>query len=108
LGHEGFVEALAFSPDGKLFASASNDSNRLTGSAGSIYVWDVATGGKVKELGQKSFFSRGFVAKMISFSPDGMHLAAGSDSELRVWHVASWKQVARIKTYSLWGIAWST
>jgi RNA polymerase sigma factor (sigma-70 family) len=71
--HEGAVNSLAFSPDGKLLASAGAD--RL------IRLWDVATGKEVATLK-----GHNDSVKAVAFSPDGKMLASGSaDKTVRVW-----------------------
>ncbi|MBI3725354.1 WD40 repeat domain-containing protein [bacterium] len=66
LRHDRDVASLAFSPDGKTFAS--------TGSDGEIRLWDVATG---KEL-RRSRRRRGAFLS-VAFPPDGKWLAAGTN-----------------------------
>lgn len=71
----GDVADLAFSPDGRLLASAS--------SAGEIITWDLEGGGDrvLARLGDEAY--------AVAFSPDGTLLAAGgADAALRVFDVA--------------------
>ena len=73
-GHTGWVQALAFSPDGALLASGSHDQT--------IRLWDRQTGQCLKTL-------RGHTGciQALAFSPDGTTLASGShDHTIRLWN----------------------
>jgi WD40 repeat protein len=77
-GHDDGVVSVAFSPDGKLLASASIDQT--------IRLWDVASRQPIGEP------LTGHVSDVtsVAFSPDGELLASGSaDSTIRLWDVAS-------------------
>lgn len=79
---EGSVLAAAFSPDGKLLASAGFDAV--------IRLWNTASGEPVAEL-------KGHAAEVhaVAFSPDGRLLAsAGRPGEIRLWDVRKGQQVA--------------
>src|SRR5262249_3940769 len=80
--HPHRIGALAFSPDGTLLASASDDFTAR--------VWDTATGKQTAEL--KGHTSRVLV---VAFSPDGARVAtASSDGTVRQWDPRTRQQVA--------------
>jgi WD40 repeat protein len=71
------VNALAFSPDGKLLVS---------GGLKGISIWDVPAG----KL-QRTLPTGDSAALAVAFSPDGRTLASGSfDTRLRLWDARSW------------------
>ena len=81
----GWVSSVAFSPDGRLLVSGSND--------GTIRLWDVTAGKELRRLeGQgKAVFS-------VAFSPDGRLLASASeDPTIRLWDVDTGIELRRLK-----------
>jgi WD40 repeat protein len=81
-GHTGAVNALAFSPDGALLASASDDTT--------VRLWNPADGSAIVTL-------EGHDAPVLAlaFSPDGSQLAtASSDGMIALWDVTSQELVS--------------
>jgi WD40 repeat protein len=71
------VNAVAFSPDGRLLASVG-------GGSGEIRVWEAATGRLARTLACHCSVNA------IAFSPDGeLLVSAGSDGVARIWKTAS-------------------
>ena len=87
-GHSDSVEVLAFSPDGKLLASSSNDAV--------IKIWDVNSGDLVKTLEGHSDS-----VEVLAFSPDGKFLVSGSnDKTIKIWDVNNGKVVKTLEGLS--------
>ena len=84
LGHAGAVGAVAFSRDGRLLASASEENV--------VKVWDVARGAELRTLS-------GHTAKITSltFNPAGTLLAStGFDGRTLLWDAATGEQLATL------------
>lgn len=84
--HEGRVDAVAFSPDDRLIASASFD--------GRVILWDAETGEMVRE-----FVKQAGQMKAVAFSPDGQYLASGDDaSQLILWDTETGEIIEQFET----------
>ena len=87
LKHSG-LNGVAFSPDGKRLASASDD--------GAVKVWDTSTGENVFTLKGHSE-----PVQSVAFSPDGKRLASASnDQTVKVWDAKTGKDVLTLKGHS--------
>jgi Tol biopolymer transport system component len=92
-GPTSFTCAVRFSRDGKTIAAAGYE----TGSGNPIYRFDVATG---KELPKLAGHPTGGVRRLL-FTPDGKQLISGGfDGSVRVWDLATAKQVRLIQVES--------
>src|SRR5437870_1393893 len=75
--HGNHISSLAYSPDGKVLASAGYDN--------AVRIWDPATGKELRKLGGSYN-----PLSSVSFSPDGKTIVAGSyDNVIRFWDMAS-------------------
>jgi WD40 repeat protein len=92
-GHSDWISSVAYSPDGRLLATASAD--RM------VIVWDAATGQQMRVLRGHTCGLRG-----IAFSPDGRWLVSAGGTapgEVKVWEVATGREDRTWQTAS--GIA---
>jgi WD40 repeat protein len=81
VGHRAPIASVAFSPDGKLLASASRDRD--------VRIWDVRTGDTIRFLPHNS------PVRDAEFSPDGRWLIAGA-ARATLWDARDWTLVARL------------
>src|ERR1051326_5009434 len=83
LGQSSVFQKIAYSPDGKTLISA----------AGSIRVWDAATGEMLREMADDP----NYMINSLAIAPDGRTLAwAGRDKHVRIQDLATGREVHRI------------
>ncbi|MET3993738.1 WD40 repeat protein/tetratricopeptide (TPR) repeat protein [Bradyrhizobium sp. S3.9.2] len=83
-GHTGYLSGAAYSPDGKLMATASDD--------GTARIWDAVSGAELHLLtGHRS------TVRNVEFSPDGKTvLTASGDGTARIWDAATGAELKRL------------
>jgi WD40 repeat protein/serine/threonine protein kinase len=101
VGHTGAVPGLAFSPNGRLLASASKDHH--------VLIWDAASGKLLRDLG---VFEGEIQA--VAFSPDSRTLAAADwTGQVRLLDTQTWQDRLSIPRNAhglgqlIWGVAFS-
>jgi WD40 repeat protein len=82
-GHSSWVNAVAWSPDGKLIASGSGNNFDRDSGDNTVQVWNASDGSHM-------FTFRGHSDRVLSvaWSPDGKRIASGSyDKTVQVWQI---------------------
>jgi hypothetical protein len=83
LAHEGLVNAVALSPDGRLLVTGGDD--------GAIRTWDVEEAVVLAVMGHPGLINA------VAFGPDGERVAtAGHDGTARVWHAPEGQELIRV------------
>ena len=96
-GHSNYVSSVAWSPDGKLIASASGD--------GTVQVWNASTGAHV-------LIYRGHSQDVltVAWSPNGQYIAsAGIDTTVQIWNASTGQHIYTYRGHSdaVFAVAWS-
>ena len=79
-GHSEKINALIYSPDSKMVASASDD--------GTVKLWDTITGiSRCTLKGDSRYAHIGYIPPIntVAFSPDGLSIASGSQKIVELW-----------------------
>ncbi|BAY13587.1 serine/threonine-protein kinase [Calothrix sp. NIES-2098] len=88
-GHSQAVKSVAYSPDGKILATASDD--RI------IKLWDI---NQLQEI--CTLVGHSHAVKSVAFSPDGHILASGSwDKTVKLWDVNTGKEISTLTGHQL-------
>jgi WD40 repeat protein len=86
-GHEGFVETVAFHPDGQILASGSRDR--------SVKLWH-------QDKLVRTLTEHTEPINMVAFHPDGQVLASGStDRTIKLWEVSTGKLLKTLTSHKL-------
>ncbi len=97
-GHGGQINSIAFSPDGQLIASGSDD--------WTFRLWDVAAGAHIATLEHITDRNRSQI-KEVAFSPDG-ELLATAGLHVKLWEVSTQNEIATLRHNDwVWALAFS-
>ncbi|MCH7726023.1 MAG: protein kinase [Planctomycetes bacterium] len=87
VGHDDFIRALAYSPDGKWLASASG---YMQHKKGNVKLWDVTSGKCLRTFGE-----HGNAVGVVAFHPNGQQIASvDRGGVIRIWQASTGEEVA--------------
>src|SRR5262249_14613109 len=90
-GDRGWLTSLAFSADGKLLASSSEE--------GKVWLWDPETGKRLREVGQ--YPGRAYRVNSVAFSQDGKTLVVSCEgleaARVVLWDVATGRKLRALE-----------
>jgi WD40 repeat protein/tetratricopeptide (TPR) repeat protein len=95
IGHANLVKSVAFSPDGRLLASASRDNT--------VIIWDMSSGRKQKTLRPRTDHMPSALIPFtgiatVAFAPDGRSVAAGDyGGTTTIWDVETGRERAALE-----------
>ena len=99
-GHKDVINAVAFSPSGKLLASGSND--------GTFRLWEVSQRRKNAVVKQHLINGLPMAVKAVVFSPDERRLATAGE-HVKVWSVRTMKEIVTLRhSKPIWALAFSS
>lgn len=89
-GHVSNIKEISFSPDGKILASGNADST--------IKLWDLENNNALRILpGHPDVLTAGYSSgPWVGFSPDGKILASKTSRTIKLWEVASGKELSTV------------
>lgn len=92
-GHADMVNSVAFSPDGQLLTSGSND--------GRIKLWHLRDGVELTTLGGRRWFYRLFNSvTAVALSSDGQTLASGINRNIKLWYLNEERELTTLRGHS--------
>ncbi|MDE0313423.1 MAG: sigma-70 family RNA polymerase sigma factor [Candidatus Poribacteria bacterium] len=91
--HTSVVDCLAFSPDGRTFASGSRD--------GTILLWGYKSADGSVSVKTKLTVDRGEISGLnLAFSPDGKTLASGTGDTIQFWDTITGEQKSALTSFN--------
>jgi hypothetical protein len=95
---KGYIDAVAFSPSGRLLAATVRNGRALAGGdaqeTSMLHLWEVLTGQEIRRVD----VPQGMV-RTLAFAPDGRTLASGgSDSTILLWDLTGGMKYGKSKT----------